>query len=498
MAVVGGSRPTRPGGRVTAKPPRVRCDRRSIHPTLERDIAASLAVAAFSIAVAAGFARVFSGWDFMRDLVVVVVVAHGVGLVVRRLSLSSWVAVPAIAAALVWAIAALYYPDTLSFGLPTGATWELFQLELTGVREQFQTAVAPVIYGAGWDVLAAIGLAIAALLADVFAFRAFARAETLVPGGVLFVFVGALGDDRRRVALTVVLVAVGVVTVVVLRMYSAAAATGTNSSVRQLWPAAIAAAVMVAALAGFIGPRLPGADAAPLYETRGRGGGVTEVVSPLVDIRSRLTNRSDSELFRVRASAESYWRTSALPEFDGTTWGLPERPTGVHRRGSGESAPRRRWKSASRSPSWTWRVRSFRLHPIRSRPPARPIFDGWRRPRRWSPSTAISKSAMSSTWCRRRLGSIGPCSPRRRRPVSATRSTPSCRTTFPTTLQQRPPRSPRSRAVPTTRHCSCRNGSGPSSSTASKSSRGTGTMPSRTSCVIGSATASSSRGRTPP
>jgi transglutaminase-like putative cysteine protease len=53
---------------------------------------------------------------------------------------------------------------------------------------------------------------------------------------------------------------------------------------------------------------------------------VTEVVSPLVDIRSRLTNRSDSELFQVRASAESYWRVSALPEFDGTIWGLPERP----------------------------------------------------------------------------------------------------------------------------------------------------------------------------
>ena len=73
------------------------------------------------------------------------------------------------------------------------------------------------------------------------------------------------------------------------------------------------------------GHGLPGADAAPLYETSGGGGGVTQIVSPLVDIRSRLTNRSTTELFRVRADAESYWRSSALPEFDGTTWGLPER-----------------------------------------------------------------------------------------------------------------------------------------------------------------------------
>ncbi len=312
---------------MSAEPSRVRSDRRSGQPTLERDVAASFAVAAFSIAVAAGFARVFSGWDFMTDLVAVVAVGHGVGLVVRRLSLNSWFAVPVVAAALVWAIAVLYYPETLSFGLPTGTTWELFQLELTGVREQFQTAVAPVIYGAGWDVLAAIGLAIAVLLADVFAFRAAARAETLVPGGVLFVFVGALGDDRLRVELTVLLIGVGVVTVAVLRWYGspAVAGAGSSSALRQLWPAVIAVAVTVAVVAGFVGPRLPGADAAPLYETRGRGGGVTEVVSPLVDIRSRLTNRSDRELFRVQASAESYWRTSALPEFDGTTWGLPER-----------------------------------------------------------------------------------------------------------------------------------------------------------------------------
>ncbi len=298
-------------------------------PSLQRDIGATLAVAAFSIAVAAGFARVFSGWDFMNDLVVVALVGHGVGLATRRLSVSAWFAVPVLAFALVWTLAVLFYPDTLSFGLPTTATWDLFQFELRGVREQFQSAVAPVIYGAGWDVLAAVGLAIAVLLADVFAFRAMARAEALVPGGVLFIFVGALGDDRLRVALTVVLVAVGVMVTAVLRAYyapSTGRSSQTTASERGLWPAVVAVAIAVALLAGFVGPRLPGADAAPLYETRGRGSGVTEVVSPLVDIRSRLTNQRNNELFQVRSSAESYWRVSALAEFDGTVWGLPERP----------------------------------------------------------------------------------------------------------------------------------------------------------------------------
>jgi transglutaminase-like putative cysteine protease len=291
-----------------------------------RELGATLAVAAFSIAVAAGFARVFSGWDFMTDLILVALAGHGVGLLLRRLRLSGWLAVPITAVALIWLIAAVYYPDTFSWGLPTGATWDLFTTELADVRSQFRTAVAPVIYGAGWDVLAAIGLAIAVLLADVFAFRALARAETLVPGGVLFVFVAAVGDDRLRVALTVSLIAVGVATTAVLRTYYSPTPGRSTTSMRRLWPAVIAIALIVGASAGFIGPRLPGADAAPLYETRGRGGGVTEVLSPLVDIRSRLTNRSDNVLFEVRADFESYWRSSALPEFDGRTWGLPDQP----------------------------------------------------------------------------------------------------------------------------------------------------------------------------
>jgi transglutaminase-like putative cysteine protease len=299
---------------------------RNVDRPFGRELQATVAVAAFSIAVAAGFARVFSGWGFMTDLIVIVLAGHGVGLLLRQLRLTGWLAVPVTAVALIWLIAALYYPDTFSWGIPTGATWNLFTTELADVRSQFRTAVAPVIYGAGWDVLAAIGLAIAVLLADVFAFRALARAETLVPGGVLFVFVAAVGDDRLRIALTVALIAVGVGTTAVLRTYYSPTPGRSTTPMRRLWPAVIAIALIVAATAGFIGPRLPGADAAPLYETRGRGGAVTEVLSPLVDIRSRLTNRSDKVLFEVRADFESYWRSSALPEFDGRTWGLPDQP----------------------------------------------------------------------------------------------------------------------------------------------------------------------------
>lgn len=298
-------------------------------PTLTMDIAASVALALYSVSVAAGFARVFSGWDWLDNLIVLVVVGHGSALVLRRLGVAAWLGVPSTVLLMAWVLSAIHYRTTFSWGLPSSDTWTLFRSEMEVVQDQFSVAVAPVLFGAGWDILAAIGLAIAIVLADVFAFHAFARAEALVPGGVLFVFIGALGSDRLRVPLTVLLVAAGVVTTIVLRAYHAPAKSSApgrrRSSVRLLVPSAVAATLVIAFVAGFVGPRLPGADAAPIYETRGRGGSLTEVVSPLVDIRSRLTNRSDTELFVVQANLESYWRSSALPRFDGTTWGLPER-----------------------------------------------------------------------------------------------------------------------------------------------------------------------------
>ncbi len=309
--------------------------------SLGADLSASAALALYSAVVAAGMARVFAGWDFLDNMLVIVVVGHGAGLLLRRARVPGWLAAPAMVALLAWTIGAIHYRFTYSFLLPTWETWDLFRVELGLIREQFGIAVPPVLYGGGWDVLAAIGVAAAVILADLFAFRAYARAEALVPGGVLFVFIAALGYDRVRVPLTIALVAAGVLVTVVLRAYHApgrAAGGRGRSAIRLALPAAVASAIVIGVVAGIAGPRLPGADAEAAVDIHGRGGGsVTEIVSPLVDIRSRLTNRSNSELFVVQSSAESYWRSSALPRFDGTTWGLPERTLSTAGNGLGRA-----------------------------------------------------------------------------------------------------------------------------------------------------------------
>lgn len=304
--------------------------RRSPDQSLASEVIATITLIAFTLAVAAGYARVFSGWQYFDDLAILAVVGHGVGFLTRRLRLPGIAAIPVLALVLGWMIAVVHYRDSMTLLIPNGDTLDVFGLEIDRVREEFRTAVAPVIYAGGWDVLASIGIALVVILSDTFAFRAYARAEALVPGGVLFVFVAALGSDRHRIALTALLVACGVAATIALRAHHGPQRTsaigGRQSAFRRVVPAAVGVAVVVAAASALVGPRLPGAGEEPIYETRGGNGGrVTNVVSPLVDIRSRLTNRSNSELFTVEADFESYWRLSALPRFNGTTWGLPER-----------------------------------------------------------------------------------------------------------------------------------------------------------------------------
>ncbi len=294
------------------------------------DAAATVALAAYSLAAAIGLLRVFFSWDFLGDAVAIVVVGHGASYVMRVTRVPAAAAVVALTVLLGTLIGWLIYPSTYRSILPTRATWDIASADLSVVREEFPDAVAPVPYEAGWALLAVIGVALVVLLGDTFAFRAHGRGEALVPGAVLFVFVAALGKDRNRVALTLLLVATGVIAVALLRARFAKLPKTTLGPGRHplaaTLPAAGVAAVVTVLGAWAIGPRLPGADAEPWVDTNGRGGGgVTEVVSPLVDIRSRLVDQTNTELFVMAATAPRYWRVSALPDFDGNTWGLPQR-----------------------------------------------------------------------------------------------------------------------------------------------------------------------------
>jgi hypothetical protein len=75
-----------------------------------------------------------------------------------------------------------------------------------------------------------------------------------------------------------------------------------------------------------VGPHLPGASTHALIDWRhhagGGGGGGRTTGSPLVDIRSRLTDLSQTEAFTVSADSPAYWRLTSLDSFDGSGWSL--------------------------------------------------------------------------------------------------------------------------------------------------------------------------------
>ena len=288
-----------------------------------------LALALYSFVAALGFRRVFGDWEFVGDVLVVVIVGHGLSWLLRQQRrVHGAVAIGITAIVLVWVIAWLNYPTTFSSVFPTTETWNIARADLALVRDQFATAVSPVAYVGGWSLLAAIGTAIAVLLGDTFAFRARARGEALIPGGVLFIFVAAVGASQHRVALTLALVAAGVLAAALLRArFAQPPRTVLGRPRRPLGitlPAAVGVGAAIVIGAWVLGPRLPGAKADALIDTKGRGGGVTEVLNPLVDIRARLVDRAGTELFVVQANDPAYWRATGLPEFDGRTWSLPE------------------------------------------------------------------------------------------------------------------------------------------------------------------------------
>jgi transglutaminase-like putative cysteine protease len=293
------------------------------------DIAATAALAFYSLVAALGFGRVFGDWQFVSDVVVIVIAGHGVSLVLRRLNVPGAAAVAITAVSVGWTIAWLSYPATFAAIFPTRETWDIAFADLSLVREQFATAVAPVEYVGGWALLAMIGTAFVVLTSDTFAFYARARGEALVPGAVLFVFIAAVGANRHRIGLTLLLVAAGFLAAAVLRVRFAQPPRTLLGRARHplsvALPSVLMAGTTVVLAAWFIGPRLPGAGAEALIDTRNDAGGVTEVPSPLVDIRSRLVNQRDTELFVVRATEPRYWRVSGLASFDGRVWTLADR-----------------------------------------------------------------------------------------------------------------------------------------------------------------------------
>ncbi|MDQ6797476.1 MAG: DUF3488 and transglutaminase-like domain-containing protein, partial [Actinomycetota bacterium] len=311
---------------LSARPPRrtlrsgPRAGNGARHPT-----AAEVALAGVTAAAVVGMTRLFSDGSFLAPMLIVVAASHGLAIVLRRLGIGVGAALALSGLGLLVVVGWVIEPHTLTLGLPLGSTWHGIRIDLASAADLFSQVRAPTPTTRGFVLAGAAATWTTSFAADVFAFRARARFEAIVPSFVLFLFGAVLGADRFRLASAGLYLAAVLVFVVLgdpsrqsgPAWFAGRSGPGGRAKARS----GLATALVVVAIALVVTPRLPGAHATGVVALNKDGGSGSRVtVSPLVDIRSRLVDQSGAELFTVASNVATYWRLTSLERFDGTIW----------------------------------------------------------------------------------------------------------------------------------------------------------------------------------
>jgi transglutaminase-like putative cysteine protease len=290
--------------------------------------AAAVALVALGCAAALSLARVFATATFALPVMGAVIAATVLGRISDARRWSPLVNELATVAALVVYLALIVEPRATWYGLPSPHTLAVLGHDLRTGLTALRTAVPPTDVTPGLLLLAVGGTWICAHTAEWMAFRVGSTIQALMPPFALFLVSAALGVPRHRTITTLTFV-VGALVFVLLQSGELLARGASWLSVANRRPRALEVAaaglplVLVATTAAMVvGPRVPGARAAALLDWKGvsRGNPARQTISPLVDMKPRLTRSPDIELFNVRADAPAYWRLTALDAFDGRTW----------------------------------------------------------------------------------------------------------------------------------------------------------------------------------
>jgi transglutaminase-like putative cysteine protease len=290
-------------------------------------LATEVALALVTLAAVTGMHRLFIDGSYRGSLALQAIAAHVVVATLRRRRL------PLLPAAAVTGVAAVLFitwtrfGDTVGYLLPTGATLGAAGDDLDAAWRVFQDVKAPAPVVNGFIVATAIAIWLLAFVADWAAFRARAAFEALLPATTLFLFAAALGAPGGRVASAAVFAAAALLFVLLHRTFIQEESSTWAASHRERGRWSLlgtgAALTAVAVVAGAVtGPRLPGAEAEAVIDWRHIGDSEpTRVVpSPMVDLRTRIVEQPNVEVFTVRSKVPSYWRLTALDEFDGRMW----------------------------------------------------------------------------------------------------------------------------------------------------------------------------------
>lgn len=289
--------------------------------------AAELTLPLVTLATVAGFARLYDSARFFVPLMVFAVAGHGLATICRRLRLSAWVVAGIAVIAGILLTGWLLFPSTTALGLPTSETLHAANASFDDAMNRFSRVLAPAPVLPGFQLSAALAIWAGVWFSDWSAFRIWATAESVAPAAVLFMFGAMLGAPDHRAWTTALFI--GAVLLFVLCHRTARQELGRRwvsgsapSGRRWLLAAGGLIGLVAVGIGLIVGPQVPGAGAKALLAWRRHNPGDQSrvTVSPLVDIRKRLVDQSDTEAFTVRADRPAYWRLTSLDEFNGRIW----------------------------------------------------------------------------------------------------------------------------------------------------------------------------------
>ena len=296
-------------------------------PTDHLRVATELALCGVTLAAVVGMHRLFADGSYRGALVVQAAMAHLVVTLLRRVGVRLVPAAAMTTAAAVVFIAWTRFSDTVVWGLPTADTLGAVGDDVSSAWSLFGDVRAPAPVENGFVVTTAVVIWVIAFLADWAAFRLSATFEAVLPATTLFIFAAALGGDGSPIASAALFSVAALVYVLLHRTATQERTSRWAGGHRRQgrWSLVVTGVGLSlgAVLAGVIaGPRLPGADADAMvaWKDINEDEPTRTVVSPMVSLQTKLIDQSQNQVFTVRSERSSYWRLTALDEFDGEIW----------------------------------------------------------------------------------------------------------------------------------------------------------------------------------
>ncbi|MGH2827889.1 MAG: transglutaminase TgpA family protein [Actinomycetota bacterium] len=292
------------------------------------------------------FGELFVSGEFLGPALLGMLVATALTMSCRRLGagplLSMWVSLTGLA----FYLCIVFESEELLYGLPTPSAAAGIIGSITRAVESSSLDFAPVPLRPGYVIMAVAGMWACATLGEVATFRWRRPLLATMGPTSMFTFLMIVGEDSLGGLLALLFVAA-------LLTFWAVEAThrlrswgrwvgawsnreedpdgATGRLARRMGASAIAAAIVapliVPALgAGLLTWRTPVAGGPSDGAASGVGAGSGGAVNPFVDVRPKLLEQTDAELFRVTAERQSYWRLVSLSDFDGEVWSEGETP----------------------------------------------------------------------------------------------------------------------------------------------------------------------------